>query len=125
MSSDKKENNEFVNVLKDWLRYSKTHGLDRLLLSKNLPLRLIWTLSLLCSVSLCSFLIARIVSDFLRFEVKSRIREVYREEIPFPRVIICNSNPLITPEANSYVRDYFIKNFKINATKYADLLLYI
>lgn len=126
MSSEKKnikeeESNESIEFLKEWLRISKIHGLDRVVLSKKLPLRVIWIVGLLCSAGLCSFLIARIIMDFLRYEVKSHIREIYPKEVPFPRIVLCNLNPMVTPQANQYIRDYFAKTFKLKANKYADL----
>jgi hypothetical protein len=119
--AEKNKPNEFSELLKDWLRFSKTHGLDRLVLTKKPLLRLIWLLSLIASFGLCSFLIARIVTDYLRFEVKTRIREVYSEQMPFPKISVCNYNPLITPAANTFIREYFKNKYNLTVNKYADL----
>lgn len=115
-----KRPSELGEMWSDWLRYSKTHGLDRLVISKSKPLKAIWFVALIASASLCSFLITRIIIDYLRFEVKTRIREVFVERVPFPTISVCNYNPLITPEANDYLRDYFKTELNMNVEKFAD-----
>lgn len=118
------KNDEFGEVLKEWLRYSKTHGLDRLVLSKNLAFKAIWILALLASAGVCSLLIARMIADYLRFEVKTQIREVFVESVPFPTISVCNINPFVTPEANEFIKDYFQSNFNVTISKFADLIEY-
>lgn len=120
MPEKEKSNDELREMWKDWLRYSKTHGLDRLVISRSSTLKVIWFIALLGSGSLCSFLIARIIVDYMRFEVKTRIREVFVDKVPFPTISVCNLNPMTTPQANDYLRDYFKKEFNMNVTKFAD-----
>lgn len=113
----------FTELLSEWLRTSKTHGLDRLVISRSSILKMVWIVSLTASIGICSFLISRIVLDYLRFEVKSRIREVYVSEVDFPKVSVCNYNPLVTKEANDYIKNYFERNFNKSVSKFPDFYL--
>ena len=125
IKNSEKKDSIYKDLFKDWLRFSKTHGFDRLVISKNLPLKIIWTISLFGSFGLCSFLITRIVIDYLHYEVKTRLREVYTQQVPFPQVSICTSNPLSTPAANDYIREYFKTNYNLSGiSKYADFYQY-
>jgi hypothetical protein len=114
---------ELWKKLKDWLRMTKAHGPDRLIVSSNNTLRLIWLVFLIISTSLCSYLITISVTEFLKFEVKTRIKEVRITQVPFPQVSICNSNPLVTPAANDYIKDFILKNYNESVSNYSDLLV--
>lgn len=111
----------FEKYLKKWLRISKIHGLDRPVVSNRFIIRAIWIVCFLASASVCLFLNGRIITDFLRYEVKTRIREVYVESVAFPKVSVCNYNPFVTPQANEFLRGYFKEKFNITAKKYLDL----
>jgi hypothetical protein len=110
---------ELWSELKKWLRMTKVHKPDRLVISNNNTLRFLW---LACfSTGLLSFLIAKSVTEFHQFEVKTRIKEVCAEEVPFPQVSICNSNPLVTRAANDYINEFILNIYNISASNYSDL----
>lgn len=118
---EKNTRKEIVELMKKSSLISKTHGLDRLVLSRNITMRVIWIACLLISTGVCSYLISQSILQYFDYEVDSRIREVHLEEIPFPEVLICNVNPLVTPTANKFIQDYFLENFNIIISKYSDL----
>lgn len=125
VENEKKSESIYKELVKDWLKFTKTHGFDRLVISKNLPLKIFWTISLLASIGLCSFLIARIVTDYLHYEVKTRLREVYSQQVPFPAVSVCNNNPLVTPAANDYIRNYFKTYYNASISQHSDFYQYL
>lgn len=106
-NGDNGDGGEFRQLLKEWLRVSKTHGLDRIVISRNLFWQIIWLVGVLASASGCFYLISSIISTYLQYEVKTHIREVYVDKVPFPTVSICNYNQMVTPEANDYISEYF------------------
>jgi hypothetical protein len=121
---DAPENKTLENLnilLKEWARISKTHGFDRLVISRTLLLKLVWLISLLVSICLCSFLISKSVAEYFQYEVKTKLREVYADTVPFPSVTICNANIFVTPEAKQFIRDHFKNKFNISISNYADL----
>lgn len=59
---------------------------------------------------------------YLDFDVTTTMRLIREEKIIFPVVSICNLNPLITKEADHYVREYFQNEYNISVDNYEDLL---
>lgn len=108
-------------------RFSTTttsHGLPRIVESKKLYQRIIWTVFLLSSVCVCAYSIAQSIIEYLKFEVITQIRVVPHSEIVFPQVSICNLNPYIAPQATQYLyassdpsfAAYLLKNPESNKT---------
>jgi hypothetical protein len=124
LAPSKNENlkKELHNKLKEWLKMTKAHGPDRLVVSGNTTLTLVWLSCLIISTGLCSYLISKSVMDFFKHEVKTRIEEVYAEEVPFPQVSICNNNPLVTQAANDHIKAFILNNYNVSVSNYSDLL---
>lgn len=71
---------------------------------------------------LCSYFIAKSVTEFLLFEVKTQIKEIHAEQVPFPQISICNANPLVTQAANDYIKNFLLNTYNISVSNYSDLL---
>ena len=112
---------EFNDTVKEWTIKSKIHGLDRLIISHNLILKVIWFFFLVALTGVAVYLVSKTLLEYLRFEVKSRIREVYEQQVQFPTVAICNSNPFATPVAIDYIRQYLENKFNVSVKNYDDL----
>ena len=116
-----KNNQELYDTIKEWTIKSKIHGLDRVLISQNIILKAIWLFFLVALTGVAIFLVSKTILEYLRFEVKSRIREVYEQQVRFPTVAICNSNPFATPAAINYIRQYLENKFNVTVKNYDDL----
>ena len=61
-------------------------------------------------------MIARAITSYLQFDVKSQIRQVPQKNITFPSIQFCNPNYYATREASIYLNEYYLKNEGLNIT---------
>lgn len=90
--SDKQK--KIFQVLKDAGLSSTSHGLPRILKSKNIFFKFMWTFFMTTSCSACCYLITTSIMNFLKWQVVTKIDIV--TEIPsiFPTISICSANPI-------------------------------
>lgn len=102
---------EFIKLLKRWLLTSKTHGLDRLASSRHFLLKLIWLSCLLLAIGTCVYSEIETFASFREYDVTTKIRESYQNEITFPAISICNANSMPTPNADAYIREFYAQKY--------------
>lgn len=107
-----------LGCVKDWilLVYRKTHDLDRDVSLRYFFLKLAWLIGLFVSIGFSVVFIFHNIIRFYNYEVSTDIRDIYHDNLTFPVVSICNSNPLGTLEANNYIRQYYFDKYKVNIT---------
>lgn len=94
-----------MNKIVRFLSTTTSHGLPRIVESKKVYQKVIWSVCLIISIGLCSFTVAQAIIEYFSFEVITKIRVVSHDEILFPQVSICNQNTFITKEAEEFLRN--------------------
>jgi len=77
------------------LKESSTHGVAKLILANRLLVRILWSITLIFSIVFCSLMISRNISDFLSYDVVTKIKQEKSNPTVFPTVTICNINSFI------------------------------
>lgn len=112
----------FSSELKEWFRTSKTHGFDRFVSSGSIILRLIWIVCFFVSAGVCAWLVVRVVMQYYKYEVITKIRDKYVYILTCPVITICNKNPMVTPDAQQYLKDELQRAFNLSDISYSDLV---
>lgn len=112
-SSDNTLKEKLLTKLKKFSSTTTSHGIHRIVNSPKNTQKLIWLFCFLASMALCSFLIIQAILSYLHYNVTTKIREVPLEEIVFPEISLCNSNPFVTSEAEAYLRNVKRNNFNL------------
>jgi hypothetical protein len=105
----------FLKITKEVLLNSTSHGLPNILRNENKIIKITWTIFLLISTALCSYLVIQSISSYLKFDVTTKTRRIYESPTLFPTIRICNRQ--------LYTSDYaieFLKNV-INKYKFDDI----
>ena len=97
-------------------------GVAKIVRAERLPLRVHWTLVLLCLIGACSYVLIHAMLEYLAYEIVTTIK--VRREIPakMPAILVCNSNSLMTPTAINFasqvysVYDIPVSNNYLNLT---------
>jgi hypothetical protein len=106
--------NKKEKILDDYLSFLKR---------KKKSIQFLWISFLLISTSLCVYMIIKSVLEYLEFEVITKIRVFNERPMEFPRVMICNKNPFVTKEANSFLNKFVIKSQVFNITTNESVLI--
>ena len=93
----------FKEMVKEVLSESTMHGLSKTIKSKSWTLKLMWLVTLTLSICFFTKLSANSVSNFLSYEVTTKIRRVYESPTIFPTVTICNKNKFTTVYFYNYL----------------------
>lgn len=94
------------------------HGIKPIV-TKRWFFKIIWALCLLTSLSLCFYTVVSCFQQYFSYGVNTLVEVVPKAEIIFPVVSICNLNPLASPTAYSYIRDYYATSYNISLTNYS------
>lgn len=94
--------------IKIWARSTTTHGVQKLSNARQIFGQIFWILFILLALALCFTVVAKNITDYLQFEVTTKIRIIDKTEIEFPAISLCNLNPFITPSANAYIKNYML-----------------
>lgn len=112
---------EILEDLRDWSFQTTSHGIPHLMLAKRNYQKLIWLGLIFVAIGFCSFMVAKAIAQYLDFEALTKIYLKRENEIAFPVVSICNVNPFATPEANTYIQNYYNQRYNLNLKNYYDL----
>ena len=85
------------------------HGIPKIISSKLFFLRIIWSIFLLISVSVCCFMVFKSVNNYCDYEVVTKTTLTNQLPSEFPAITICNRSPFVTNESKSfYEKDHEI-----------------
>jgi hypothetical protein len=84
---------------------SSIHGYSNLFRAYHLATKIMWFLSFLLSTGLCGFMVYRIMTEYLSYNVITEIKDFHEIPTYFPKITLCNMNPLITSFAAGLVKD--------------------
>ena len=109
-----------IEELKKWSILSTAHGILPAVNPTTRIFRIIWLLCLACSLAICTYMIYRVIAQYLNWELVVKIEEKDVDELIFPTITLCNINPFVTPEAFVYLRDYYNTNYKVNIKNFSE-----
>lgn len=89
---------------------STTHGLPHIFKREHLMLRLFWIVCFFCSAGVCSYMIARSIIEYSKFETVTKTDSIFEIPTLFPTVSICNQNAFVTDQSFDYVKEIFRAN---------------
>ena len=113
-------------VIKKALSRSTMHGLPHIIKSHSSLLQLMWFLFLMTSVGLFVKFSLISISNYLDFEVTTKIRKIYELPTTFPTISICNKNKFTTDfgiESIKKSMNYFNSPDLFNSTILENLTL--
>jgi hypothetical protein len=91
-------------LIKDWLESSSFHGVDKLIRTKFILVKITWLVLILSSSCLCVFFVGRSVQDYLDHQVTTEIRIFDKLKIDFPAITICSRNPFSSRDSVQYLK---------------------
>ena len=78
------------------------HGIPKIISSKLFLLRIIWSIFLLGSASVCCYMIFKSISNYCDREVVTKTTLTNQLPTEFPAITICNRSPFVTNESISF-----------------------
>lgn len=116
--TDDSKLNSVKKILKETILSSTGHGYPNIVRTNKWPIRLLWIISTLVSIGLCSLLIIQSILSYFKYEVTTKIRVINEFNSEFPTITVCNLN-FLTTELFSQT---FGKNFNsLPDEQFADL----
>ena len=113
-------------IIRDVLSNSTMHGLPNVIMSQSWSLKVMWFVFLFTSIGLFVKFSHKSISDFLDYEVTTKIRRIYETPTIFPTVSICNKNKFATDFGIDTIKqtiDYFKYPDLFNITVVSNLTL--
>ncbi|UJR30356.1 hypothetical protein I4U23_017891 [Adineta vaga] len=93
-SQSKKEKN-LLNIIKDWLSNSPSHGIRRICLANSLFGRIFWSIIFLIFTSLMCFFSLTVIRKYIAQPMKINLSvRQYQDPKYFPAITFCNLNPI-------------------------------
>jgi hypothetical protein len=80
---------EINKKIEDWCKIGTSEGLPNVIQKDRVCSKIIWSLFIIISVSLCGYMISRSVNQYLQYEVTTKIRKEIKPNVPFPVISIC------------------------------------
>ena len=77
------------HVIKETAEFSTSHGIPNIVRSQSYFLKIMWLLCFLVSSGGCAYLVYRSISNYLEFEVVTKINVLSEVPSPFPSISIC------------------------------------
>ena len=113
-----------LDEVREELRELKVDGASTIFDPRRLlALRIVWLALILCSASMCSYLIVQSVGEYLHYEVTTRTRLITEIAAIFPTIYVCNQNPFTTPYADALFAAAGINNSLSNLAALEDHML--
>ena len=126
MSKTKEDLNDKILVkLVEWCSASTSHGLPIIFRTNILLTRLMWISFLICSTSMCAFMVTRSILDYFQFDVVTKVRYFYEVPAEFPTITVCNINSFAKNESVEEMKDIYMRKYPTiarNAINFSDLV---
>ena len=107
--------NIFLNITKEVLLNSTSHGLPNILRSESLTIKIVWAIFLVASTALCSYLCIQSILAYYKYDVTAKTRKIYESPTLFPTIAICTKQIYSTENGLDFLKKV-IKKYK-----YADI----
>ena len=92
----KKHDNSWLREMSEKLKVLKMDGVPNIIRSKISVLKIAWFLMIIAFSSVCVFLIAESIVEYLHYPVTTTTRLLQEQQSVFPTVTICQINPFST-----------------------------
>ena len=112
--------NRLKKIIEEGFTYSTIHGLPNIATNKHVPIKILWTVCLLVSTGVCSFLIITGVMSYLEYDVISKVSIFNEVTSPFPTISICNIYPYVNGNSSNFVRNTLIEQNFSQFLNYSD-----
>jgi len=106
-----KTNVKLCDVLNESVMSNAGYALNRILKKNNFFIRFMWLLSLILFSCFCSYLIMKTITNYLEYEVVTKIKIINENPSPFPAISICNLTPFDRYDSGKYI-DNIAENLK-------------
>ena len=94
-------------ILGDIILASSIHGIPGILRTKQTFFKFIWAISFIASSSVCAYMLINSICDYFKYDIVTTTTVKTNIPSKFPKITICNSNPLMTDEALNYENNVF------------------
>ena len=82
--------NEIIQLTRTTFESSSIHAIPNIIRNKYILIKIIWLICFMVSFSGCTWFMIKSINDYLKYDVVTRIRVKYVNEIKFPVIGICN-----------------------------------
>ena len=82
--------NEIIQLTRMTFESSSIHAIPNIIRNKYILIKIIWLICFIVSFSGCTWFMIKSINDYLKYDVVTRIRVKYVNEIKFPVIGICN-----------------------------------
>lgn len=106
------ENPKLSSILLKIIESSTIHGIPSIFRTKRHFMKLIWLVSFIVSVSICSIYIIRAFTEYFDYDTVTKFKIVNEVPTLFPTVTFCNINPFVSNDSNAIIMD-ILKNSKL------------
>jgi len=101
------------NRIKDQLLGSTAHGLPNILRSKQIFIKIIWFIFIICSVCFGSYFVLDNILDFLKYKTTTTISVISEDRVIFPTISFCG-HPTIDASLEETVMSVRYDNIYVN-----------
>lgn len=102
---------EIKKLLKEMISNPLAQAILKIFLSSNIVLKSFLLIFVIVSTSAASFLVIRSIMEYFSYGVSSMSRTIYETPTLFPKITICNPNPLTTEYAFNKSKQMGISDF--------------
>ena len=117
-----------MNILKERaleiILASTIHGIPSFFRTRRTCFKCIWLLGFVINAGLCGFLLFKAITAYYNHEIVTTTTVVSEIPIDFPKVTICNKNPLMTNASLKFVHDVLNEMNITNGPKYVEANTY-
>ena len=94
-------------ILSSIILSSTIHGLPSILRTKRSFLKFIWFFCTIISSAICAFMLTKSITDYFDYDLVTTTSVKVEIPLAFPKIKICNSNPLLTDKAIEFINKTF------------------
>jgi len=102
----KNKTQKIAKELRKWSLACTCHCYPKIFQKSNKALRVTWSVFFVIFLFLTFQLVYREITQYLEYDVVSKIRVLKEKSSPFPTVTICDANPFGTKEAQSIIENF-------------------
>jgi hypothetical protein len=118
LSKKMNQKRNHINII-ETLQSSTSHSVSRITNAKYLSIKIVWIIASVLSISACCFIIVKTISEYLKFDVVTKVRVFNELEAEFPVISFCNKDPLVKKENRQIFLNMIEQQF--NTTDYTDV----
>ena len=100
----KANNSKMKSLIKETLYNSMAQAIIKILETPNFLLKVFLLACVILSTSLCSWLIVKLILDYLSYDVTTKLRALNDTPVLFPKITICNLNPFTSEFALGFLK---------------------